>query len=269
MADTYIHGRDPEETRRLEEQARFVGGILLDRVEVPREPDRVLDLGCGVGAMTRLLLERGAVHPIGIDRAHVQAREAKRLTAKGAATFAVADGTHLPFADAAFDLVYTSWFFEHVPAPVEILREVYRVLASGGTLWAGEVENSSFLVHPRSEAIEKTWAAFNEQQLAFQGDPFIGRKLFGLLLEAGFERVDVWPVTFHVHAGRPDEMRGVVHEFVEILKSAREAVVGAKRIDAATWDRAVVELAALPTTRGATFTYTFLRAHAMKERRGR
>ncbi|HVO31018.1 MAG TPA: methyltransferase domain-containing protein [bacterium] len=268
MPDAYIHGRDPEETRRLEEQARFVGGLLLDRVVVPRDADRVLDLGCGVGAMTRLLLERGAVHPVGVDRALVQAREAKRLTAKGAATFAVADGTHLPFADGAFDLVYTSWFFEHVPDPTAILREAYRVLASGGTVWAGEVENSTFLVHPRSEALERTWAAFCAQQLALAGDPFIGRKMVGLLLDAGFERVDAWPVTFHVHGGRPDEMRAVVHEFVEILKSGRDAVTGAKRVDAATYDRAIADLAALPATRGATFTYTFIRAHAMKERRG-
>src|SRR5688500_17693252 len=98
MADGYIHGRDPEETKRLEEQAAFVGGVLLDGVEVPRESDKVLDLGCGVGAMTRLILERGAAHPIGVDLEPKQVRDAKRITPKGAAAFLVADGKRLPFA---------------------------------------------------------------------------------------------------------------------------------------------------------------------------
>ena len=269
MADAYIHGRDPEETRRLEEQARFIGGVLLDRVEVPREPQRILDLGCGVGAMTRLLLERGAARPMGVDRALSQAREAKRLTPRGAAAFAVADGAMLPFRDSSFDLVYTTWFFEHVPDPMGILREALRVLAPGGSIWGAEVENASFLVHPRSEALEKTWDALNQQQLAFGGNPFIGREMYALLGTAGFSAVDVWPHTFHVHAGRLEQMKPTVHEFVEILKSARASIIEAKRVDAATVDKAIADLAALPTTPGGTFTYTFMRCRATKERRGR
>ena len=219
--------------------------------------------------MTRLLLKRGAAHPIGVDRAQVQAREAKRLTPRGAASFAVADGARLPFRDASFDLVYTSWFFEHVPDPLAVLRESYRVLAPSGSLWAAEVENSSLLIHPRSEAFTRAWAALNDQQLAFKGDPFIGRRLYSLLVEAGFESVDVFPHTFHTHMSRPTEFRGCIHEFVEIFKSARAAIVESKRLDAATWDQATAELAGLPGVPGSTFTYTFMRSRATKERRGK
>ena len=268
MADEYIHGRDPKETDRLIAQAAFVGGILLDGVEVPRTPERVLDLGCGVGAMTRLLIEKGAVHPIGADRAVNQASEAKRLTPKGAAMFAVADGTALPFANDSFELVYTSWFFEHVPDVQAILAEVWRVLELGGTLWAAEVENASLLTHPRSEALERTWAALNQAQLDLHGDPFIGRKMFGHLKQAGF-LADVWTHTFHGHSAKPGPFKDVIHEFVEILKSVRENVVTKRKlVDAKEYDRAVEDLAALPSTPGATFTYTFMRCCGTKERRG-
>ena len=268
MADDYIHGRDPKETERLVAQAGFIGGVLLDRVEVPVEPRRVLDLGCGVGAMTRLLIEKGAVHPIGVDRAITQLSEARRLTPRGAATFAAADGTSLPFASDSFELVYTSWFFEHVPDVPAILGEIWRVLELGGTLWAGEVENASLLVWPQSEPLDRTWAALNRAQTDLHGDPFIGRKMFGHLKRAGF-LADVWPHTFHGHAARPGPFKDVVHEFVEILKSARANVVTERKlVEAKDYDRAIEDLAALPTTPGGTFTYTFMRCCATKERRG-
>jgi len=265
MADEYIHGRDPKEASRLETQAAFIGPVLIDRVDVPSDPERVLDLGCGVGAMTRLLIERGAVHPIGVDRALTQIESAKRLTQKGAAAWLVGDGTQLPFADATFDLVYTSWLLEHVPSPPAVLAEAHRVLRPGGLVWAGEVENSSMLVWPESPAFRATWDAFNRAQQDLRGDPFIGRKLFGYLRGAGFETVDVWPHTFHANAGHPETFDAVVREFVEILHSGRENVVVSKKlVDAATYDEAVAFLASLPKREGGTFTYTFMRGWGMK-----
>lgn len=267
--DDYIHGRDPRETERLQEQASFIGNVLLDRVEVPHEPQSVLDLGCGVGAMTKLLVERGAVHPIAVDRSSWQVQEAQRVMPRGAAAFAVAAGEALPFADGRFELVYTSWLFEHVKDVPAALREIRRVLVPGGVLWSAEVENASFLAWPGSEALTRTWEAFNESQRALGGDPFVGRKMHGYLKEAGF-LADVLPVTFHGHGSKPDQFRSVIREFVEILKSGRTQVVETTRkLDGETYDRAIADLAGLPDVPGATFTYTFLRSCATKERRGK
>ena len=92
--------------------------------------------------------------------------------------------------------------------------------------------------------------------------------MFGHLKRAGF-LADVWPHTFHGHAARPGPFKDVVHEFVEILKSARPNVVTERKlVDAKEYDRAIEDLAALPSTPGATFTYTFMRCCATKERRG-
>jgi SAM-dependent methyltransferase len=264
MPPGYIHGTDPGEIARLEEQAEFLGEILLEGVELPAAPRRVLDLGCGVGAMTRRLIRKGASFPVGVDLSPAQAREGRRLTPRGRAAFLAADGAALPFPEGAFDLVYTSWFFEHLSNVPAVLAEVHRLLAPGGALWASEVENSSLLLWPRSRALEETWRAFNQAQIDCGGDPFIGRKTYSLLVDAGFGEIDVWPHTFHGHAGRPDHFALVVREFVEILRSGRESVVGRRLTAASTYDAAIRDLASLPEKKGATITYTFLRSRARK-----
>jgi ubiquinone/menaquinone biosynthesis C-methylase UbiE len=44
----------------------------------------------------------------------------------------LSDGVSLPFPDGEFDFVYSDWTIEHVQKPVPFLREVRRVLKSGG-----------------------------------------------------------------------------------------------------------------------------------------
>jgi SAM-dependent methyltransferase len=43
-----------------------------------------------------------------------------------------ADGEHLPFGDAAFDMVVSVWVIEHLAAPEKVFTDVARVLKPGG-----------------------------------------------------------------------------------------------------------------------------------------
>jgi ubiquinone/menaquinone biosynthesis C-methylase UbiE len=72
------------------------------------EPVRTLDVACGTGFLTRHL--RGEV--VGLD-ASERMLEAARAQAP-AATFVRGDGLSLPFEDAAFDRVFTSYFYCHL-----------------------------------------------------------------------------------------------------------------------------------------------------------
>lgn len=72
------------------------------------EPARTLDVACGTGFLTRHL--RGEV--VGLD-ASERMLEAARAQAP-AATFVHGDGLSLPFEDAAFDRVFTSYFYCHL-----------------------------------------------------------------------------------------------------------------------------------------------------------
>lgn len=115
---------------------------LLAQVEADH-PRRVLDLGCGTGtlaiAIAKALPDATVVGLDADDEALGMA--ANKVRQAGArVTLHRGFSTDLPFRDAEFDCVVSSLFFHHLPreAKIATLREVRRVLASGGSLHAAD-----------------------------------------------------------------------------------------------------------------------------------
>jgi len=113
--------------RQLIEQAALAPGL------------RVLDLGCGTGAGT-LLAKRmqPGVEIVGLDPdAKALARARSKAERAGLAIeFVQGFGDALPFADARFDRVISSFMFHHLESDQKpaVLREIRRVLRPGGNL---------------------------------------------------------------------------------------------------------------------------------------
>ena len=94
--------------------------------------DHVLDVGCGTGFATEALLERtDNVH--GLDQsAHQLQRAYAKFGKRGPVRFYRGDAERLPFADDAFDVVWSSGSIEYWPNPVDALEEFRRVTKPGG-----------------------------------------------------------------------------------------------------------------------------------------
>jgi SAM-dependent methyltransferase len=88
-------------------------------------PERILDVGCGDGALAALLT---APQVVCVDQsvAAVEAARARRLDASRA------DVRNLPFADASFDVVMCNWTLYHVADLDRALSEIARVCRPGG-----------------------------------------------------------------------------------------------------------------------------------------
>lgn len=96
---------------------------------------RVLDVGCGDAALTGLIASKLGARVTGIDTVPLSIELARSEFAKRRLTgeFTLIDGYSYPFADAAFDAVVSSDVIEHVMEPSALLKEMWRVLAPGGS----------------------------------------------------------------------------------------------------------------------------------------
>lgn len=89
-------------------------------------PARLLDVGCGGGAVLR---GAGAAFAVGIDL-----NEAALRAAGDGISGAAGDAEKLPFKSGVFDCVVCSETLEHLPDPAAALAEIARALESGGRL---------------------------------------------------------------------------------------------------------------------------------------
>jgi trans-aconitate methyltransferase len=122
---------DPE---RYARNARFVAELGMPALELlaPRPGERILDLGCGDGALTEKLAALGC-DVVGVDASPEQIAAARRrgLDAR------VADGHALGF-ECEFDAVFSNAALHWMKRPDAVIRGVWRALRPGGR-FAGEL----------------------------------------------------------------------------------------------------------------------------------
>lgn len=153
----------------------------------------VLEVGCGTGVIVRDLATqvgpRGQV--IGVDRSRSLIRGARHLArahpGRRRLTFRVADGARLPFRAGRFDVSLAVTVLLHVADPLAVVREMVRVTRPGGRV---AVQDQDFgtvaCAHPDRALTARILDGVVER---IYEEPFSGRRLPGLLREAGLSDV--------------------------------------------------------------------------------
>src|SRR5215470_10789385 len=116
--------------------SRAAGEIFLDWL-APSRGLRWIDIGCGSGAFTELLVERCAPMEIeGIDPSEAQLSFARARPVGQIAKFHRGDALALPFSEARFDVAVMALVIFFVPDPAKGVAEMVRVVCPGGTVAA-------------------------------------------------------------------------------------------------------------------------------------
>lgn len=114
--------------------SRAAGSIFLDWIAPPKNACW-LDVGCGTGVFTELIVDTAAPAAVSaVDPTHVQIERARRQPVGQRADFQVADAQALPFPDEAFDLVVAALAINFIPDRTKALSEMRRVGRTGGTV---------------------------------------------------------------------------------------------------------------------------------------
>ena len=130
--------------------SRLAGDIFLDWL-APRKGLKWIDVGCGNGAFTELIVARGAPAEVqGIDPSDGQLAYANARSGAAMAKFRKGDAMALPFADCAFDVAIMALVIFFVPEPVKGVAEMVRVVAPGGAVaaYAWDMAGGGFPLQP-------------------------------------------------------------------------------------------------------------------------
>jgi SAM-dependent methyltransferase len=163
---------------------RELRGYLFKRTGM-QAARRVLEVGCGSGAILSDLSTAAAVH--GLDRDAMRLAEAHRHAPQ--AKLACGNALWLPYAPGVFDITFCHFLLLWVGDPLKALREMKRVTRRGGNILAlAEPDYLARVDKPEALAALGRWQA---ESLRRQGaNPGLGSRLPELFRQAGIRLVE-------------------------------------------------------------------------------
>jgi arsenite methyltransferase len=210
---------DAMELRARDPQQQAMLASYLDEMSLPAAA-RVLEIGCGTGAISRTLAARAGVgEVVGVEPATPFITRARRLGAGIAnLTFEQADGRDLPGARASFDAVVIHTVLSHVPGAERVLLESFRVLRPAG--WLAVFDGDYATVTVATSDHDPVQAAVDAFCGSFVHDRWLIRHLSAMVADAGFEHA---AIRSHGYAqlGPADYMISIVDRGADLLASQR------------------------------------------------
>ena len=149
------------------------------------EGSRVLEVGCGTGAILSELADQASLHgldidPVALAQCRIHAPFARLIQG---------DALQLPYLSKTFDIVYCHFLLLWVGAPQQALLEMKRVARAGAHILAfAEPDYTARVDEPRELIPLGHWQI---ESLRRQGaDPGLGRRLADLFFQTGIELVE-------------------------------------------------------------------------------
>jgi len=142
--------------RMMGRWSRAAGDVFLDWLALPPRLSW-LDVGCGTGAFSQLILERCEPRAVAaIDPSEAQIGYARTTPAAQRVIFQIGDAQSLPFADTEFDAAAMALVISFIPDPAKAIAEMRRVVKPGGTVatYVWDFLSGGSPVQPVREAIE-------------------------------------------------------------------------------------------------------------------
>jgi ubiquinone/menaquinone biosynthesis C-methylase UbiE len=204
----------------------------------PEKGDSVLDVACGTGVVTRLVAQHVGTHGhvFGLDAnaGMIEVARTYPVLTDISIDWQVGDALSLPFSSAMFHLVICQGGLQFFPDRLIALREMHRVLKTGGKVVLMVCQQlkycPGFRVLIDRLASHVGWQIASVLRIPFTlGD---AEECYELITDAGFQDVTIHPVVEMVHFTSPTE-------FVQSLITGSSI---ASQVDKAVIERLAAEL---------------------------
>jgi ubiquinone/menaquinone biosynthesis C-methylase UbiE len=155
---------------------------------------RAIDVGCGLGddarALSRLVGPHGQVVGLDASAALLEHARARREAEDGPVSFIAGDAHTLPFDTDSFDAARIERTLQHLEDPARVVGELTRVTRPGGVVLAHEPDWGTLVSTGRPRELVRAMLAAAEAQIR---NPWVGRELVGLFVDAGLTDVAIVP----------------------------------------------------------------------------
>lgn len=251
----YVLQRGDAGADRLRLLARTVGRTtrhLLNEIGI--QPGwQCLDVGCGIGEVTRDLARRaapgGAAVGIEIDADFVQRAEQAARTEGVNASFRQGSAYELQ-ETARYDLAYARFLLSHLGQPEKALNEMVQAVRPGGVVVVEDLDFPGHFSHPECPALQRYMDIYEAAVRHKGGNPRLGRQLPHLFQTAGIVDVQVLVVTSAFYGGAEP------HLTVQTLRQIKDSVVQAGIANAAEVEAAARDLEAFINRPGTLLSIT-------------
>jgi SAM-dependent methyltransferase len=256
----YIHGTTPEEQTRLSVLNDLLNVSSLRELQL-RAGERILDVGSGIGQLSRAMARATGVRVLSVERSADQIAEAERqaeVAGEAAlAEFRQGDALRLPLRDeewGTFDVAHTRFLLEHLRDPLTAVQAMVRSVRPGGRIVLEDDDHDLLRLWPEPPGFANLWHTYQRSYEYLGNDPAIGRRLVSLLVQAGAAPLRNTFIFFGSCAGEP-HFAHYAENLIGVITGARTTVVEAELMSAAVFDAAVLALREWTRDASATLWY--------------
>jgi ubiquinone/menaquinone biosynthesis C-methylase UbiE len=263
----YLHGTNPEEQQRLSRLNDLMNDRCFSKLKI-ESGNRVLDVGSGLGQMTfkisQTIGENGFC--LGVERDENQLTEATKKFRAGNLEFRQGDALQLPLRSnetGTFDFVHCRFLLEHLSNPAKAVDEMVKALKPGGRILLADDDHQAMILYPEPKGFQALWAAYMDSYVEVGNDPFVGRKLPRLLLDAGLQNITN-DIVFFGDCARTQTFTLFVNNLIEVIIPSFEVMVSSKSISEKEFNEAIQAIRDWATLPYASIWYTICIAEGVK-----
>ena len=232
----YLHGTAPEEQNRLSLLNDLLNESAIQMMNL-KGGERILDVGSGLGQLTRAMARAAGRTVVGIERSNEQIAEARRLAVQDRQgdllDLRQGSATALPLRKeewGSFDIVHTRFLLEHVQDPLAVVRMMVEAVRPGGRIILQDDDHDVLRIYPEPQGFYELWNAYQKTYEDVGNDPRIGRRLVQLLEESGATPVRNHWLFFASCSSNP-QFTPYVKNLLGVIDSGKEAILATKLLD--------------------------------------